>query len=294
MPTLAAPDGTTLAYHVSGEGTPVVCLAGGPMQSSAYLGDLGGLSEQLRLIRFDYRGAGASETPTDPTSYRCDHLVDDLEAMRDHLGLDRMDLLAHCAGANLAVLFAGRYPERIRRLVLVTPSTFAVGLSITGEDRRELVGLREGEPWFAESSAAFESIAAGRATDDDWAAITPFTYGRWDDAAQAFEASMDGQRNEEAAAVFGSAGAYDPVATRADLATFSAPVLLLAGELDTGAPPRVMAEFAALFPNATLVIQPGGGHFPWLDDPAWFTRVISGFLGENQSSSQGGVASILR
>jgi hypothetical protein len=40
MPILSAYDGTTLSYHVSGSGAPVVCVPGGPMQSSAYLGDL--------------------------------------------------------------------------------------------------------------------------------------------------------------------------------------------------------------------------------------------------------------
>lgn len=67
-------------------------------------------------------------------------------------------------------------------------------------------------------------------------------------------------------------------ATRAALATLLAPVLLLAGELDVAAPPRAVAEYATLFPNATLVIQPGGGHVPWLDDPRWFTTTIAAFL----------------
>lgn len=44
MPACSAHDGTKLAYHVFGDGPPVVCLSGGPMQDSVYLGDLGGLS----------------------------------------------------------------------------------------------------------------------------------------------------------------------------------------------------------------------------------------------------------
>ncbi|MEJ7707792.1 MAG: hypothetical protein WKF82_11330 [Nocardioidaceae bacterium] len=54
--------------------------------------------------------------------------------------------------------------------------------------------------------------------------------------------------------------------------------MLLAGELDVAAAPRVMAEYAGVFPDATLVTQPGGGHFPWLDDPTWFTTTIEAFL----------------
>ncbi|MER7498983.1 hypothetical protein AB0L05_07440 [Nonomuraea pusilla] len=43
MPIFSAPDGTALAYHLTGEGEPLVCVPGGPMRASAYLGDLGGL-----------------------------------------------------------------------------------------------------------------------------------------------------------------------------------------------------------------------------------------------------------
>ncbi len=80
------------------------------------------------------------------------------------------------------------------------------------------------------------------------------------------------------AAVFGAEGAFDPPATRAALASFGEPVLLLAGELDVAAPPSVVAELAGLFPNARLVTQPGGGHFPWLDDPVWFSTTVAAFL----------------
>ncbi|MBA3310888.1 MAG: alpha/beta fold hydrolase [Nocardioidaceae bacterium] len=109
MPVLTARDGTRLAYQVSGEGTPVVCLPGGPLQDSASLGGLGGLSGPLRLIRPDYRGTGRSETPISAASYRCDALVDDVEALREHLRHDQVDVLAHCAGANLAVQYAARH-----------------------------------------------------------------------------------------------------------------------------------------------------------------------------------------
>jgi len=104
------------------------------------------------------------------------------------------------------------------------------------------------------------------------------SYGRWAATAQTHHADEEHQRNPEAAAVFGAEGAYQPNATRAALATLSAPVLLLAGALDLAAPPRVMAEFAAVFANATLVTQPEAGHFSWLDDPTWFTRTVAAFL----------------
>ncbi|YCK39805.1 alpha/beta fold hydrolase [Actinomadura sp. ATCC 39365] len=279
MNSFTSYDGTRLAYRVFGDGPPVVCLPGGPMQASAYLGDLGGLSAHRQLIMADLRGTGQSAVPPDTASYRCDRLVDDVEALREHLDLDRMDLLSHSGGTNLAVLYATRHPERVRRLVLVTPSVAAVGIGITEEVRRGTARSREGEPWFPGAYAALERVMSGQATRDDFQAIAPFWYGRWDETAQAHKAAEDEQRNDEAAAVFGSDGAFAPDATRAALTRFTSPVLLLAGEVDLNSPPAAMTELVALFPHAELVVQAGAGHFPWLDDADRFMATTSAFLG---------------
>ncbi|MFC8828459.1 alpha/beta fold hydrolase [Streptomyces sp. NPDC057137] len=278
MPTYSAPDDTRLAYHVFGEGPPLICLPGGPMQSSDYLGELGGLSAHRQLIMLDPRGTGGSAVPGDPASYRCDRLVEDIDALRGHLGLDRMDLLGHSSGVNLAALYVARHPERVGRLALITPSVWAVGIPIPGEVRRKTVRARHAEPWFPAAYAALEAITEGRATADTWQAITPFSYGRWDEEAQAFESAGEAQRNDEAAGVFAGEGAFDPDATRAALGRFEGPVLLLAGEVDPGAPPVTVTEFAGLFPNAELVVQPGAGHFPWRDDPDRFVAATAEFL----------------
>jgi pimeloyl-ACP methyl ester carboxylesterase len=276
--TFHGADGTRLAYHQAGEGDPLICLPGGPMQASAYLGDLGGLSAHRSLVLLDLRGTGESAVPADPASYRCDRLVDDVEALRAHLGRDRVDLLGHSAGGSLAVLYAARHPDRIGRLALVNPSALAVGLEISDSDRRQVAELRRGEPWFPDAFAALERIWSGEATDADWTAIAPFTYGRWDAASQAHLAKEASQKNQDAAAVYYSAGALDPEATRSALAHLGAPVLVVAGEYDVALPPKRAAGYAGLFPEAQLAVQPAGGHFPWLDDPQWLVRTLAGFL----------------
>lgn len=279
MPTFSTYDETKLAYHVFGEGPPLICLPGGPMQASAYLGELGGLSAHRQLIMLDLRGTGESAVPADTASYRCDRLVDDVEALREHLGLDRVDLLAHSAGTNLAVRYAERHPERVGRLALITPSVAALGIVVAGEVRRETALLRREEPWFPEAFAALEAIFGGKATADSWQAVAPFWYGRWDEAARAHKAAEEGQKNGEAAAAFGGEGAFDPEATRAALARLGSPVLLLAGEVDLNSPPGATAELAEVFPHAELVVQPGAGHFPWLDDADRFVAATGAFLG---------------
>ena len=133
MTRFASYDATQIGYHVLGARPPLVCLPGGPGRASEYLGDLGGLSQSRQLIMPDTRGTGQSADASDPASYRCDRLVSDVEALRAHLGLDRMDLLGHSAAGDLAVLYAGAHPQRVARLVLLTPGLQAVGIEETDE-----------------------------------------------------------------------------------------------------------------------------------------------------------------
>ena len=278
MPTFRAADGTELAYHVRGAGPPLVCVPGGPMRASAYLGDLGGLAAGRQLILLDLRGTGQSATPADPASYRCDRLSDDVAALGDHLGLASYDLLGHSAGGNIAIQHAGRHPHRIGKLALITPSARTTGLDPSPESRRQILGLRQAEPWFPAAAAAFERIVAGRATDDDWGAMDPLFYGRWDAAARAHCDAGGTETNEHAAGAFAAEVAFDPDAARAGLAAFGRPVLVLAGQMDMQWPPTVLSELTGFFPAARFVVQPGAGHYPWLDDPDWFAATVSGFL----------------
>ncbi|GAA2326218.1 alpha/beta hydrolase [Dactylosporangium salmoneum] len=263
METFDAPDGTRLAYHRTGSGHPLICLPGGPMQDSSYLADL---PLRRAAVRLDLRGTGDSAAPADPGTYRCDRQVGDVEALRRHLGLDRIDILAHSAGATIAVLYAMRHPGRVARLALITPSPRPVAVEVTDDDRRAVADRRRDEPWFADASAALDRIHAGAATGADRDAIAPFVYGRADFPAI--------PRNEEAAKAYYGEGAFDPAEVRAGLAAVEAPVLLVAGELDIQLPPHRAAEYAPLFPAGEAAVVPGAAHVPWRDDSERFVVLL--------------------
>ncbi|MFM9443106.1 alpha/beta fold hydrolase [Streptomyces acidiscabies] len=277
MPTFTASDGTELAYHVRGEGPPLITLPGGLMVASEYLGDLGGLTAHRTLILLDLRGTGDSQIPADPSTYRCDRQVDDVEALRTHLGLDRIDLLGHSAAGNLALLYAARHPDRVARLVLVAVTARALGLHATDEDHLTAAGLRSGEDWYEEACAALRRWQSGDFTGG-LESFGGFIYGRWDAAARAHLALMESLTNEEAADLFHAPDAYDPAATLTSLSRLEAPVLLLSGEYDGAPRPALTHRTAALLPHAETAIQPGAGHLPWVDDPGRFTTRVARFL----------------
>ena len=278
MARFASYDGTQIGYRVLGAGPPLVCLPGGPGRASEYLGDLGGLSRSRQLIMPDTRGTGESDDASDPLSYRCDRLAGDVEALRAHLGLDRMDLLGHSAAGNLAVLYAAAHPQRVAHLILVTPGLAAVGIEQTGGQWRAALARRAGEPWYPGARAAVDKAEAGDESVENRRGYMPFFYGRWDAAARAHVDAGVSERSRPVRDGFAAAGAFNPAATRQEAGRLAAPVLVYAGELDTSPAPGTAAAAARLFPDATVTVQPGAAHFPWLDDPAFFTAAITSFL----------------
>ena len=279
MVRFASYDGTQIGYRTLGDGPPLVCLPGGPGRASEYFGDLGGLSRSRQLILPDTRGTGLSADASDPLSYRCDRLAGDVEALRAHLGLDRMDLLGHSAAGNLATLYAAAYPQRVARLILLTPGLRAVGIEQTDEQWRAALARRSGEPWYPDALAAIDKAEAGDDSVENRRAYMPFFYGRWDDTARAHVDSGVSERSRPVRDSFAATGAFTPPVTREAAGRLAAPVLVYAGDLDSDPTPETAATAARLFPSATVTVQPGAAHFPWLDDPAFFTAAISAFLG---------------
>jgi pimeloyl-ACP methyl ester carboxylesterase len=267
MPTFSSYDGTELAYHLIGEGKPLICLPGGAMRASEYLGDYGGLSAHRQLVLLDHRGTGDSPEPADVESYRCDRVVADVEALRAQLGLKKIDLLTHSAGANLGILYMQHHPERVARLALITPGMRTVGIRIDEGNREAATSLRKNEPWYDEAIDAFRREWIDEGSDEDYNLAGPFWYGRWDDIAQEHYAAGATQLNSDARAAHYAEGAFDPEATKAAIARLDIPVLILAGELDFSPSPVLAAQLAELF-TCSSSCSPGPDTTPgWTTPP---------------------------
>jgi pimeloyl-ACP methyl ester carboxylesterase len=280
MPRFASYDGTELAYTVVGEDRPLVCLPGGPGRAAAYLEDLGGLTADRTLVLLDGRATGRSEVPADPSTLRFDRLADDVEALREHLGEERLDLLGHSAGTLVAQVWAAQHPDRVGSLVLVTPPG-----QLQGADRTDVPAVlasRSDEPWYAEAREAYDALESAPPSQQQalWRAARPFMYGRWDERTQAHAATAETQTSKRAALAFAPASAtdLDAAALVAALGAVSAPVLVVGGERDALTGVAAVHAVAAAFPNATATVLPRAGHFPWVDEPEAFAAVVREFL----------------
>ena len=119
-PTIVPVGDIGIACTVIGDGPPVIVVHGAVGIGSTYMRSLDPWSEQLRLIHYDQRGSGA--TPAgDVDRISFEGALDDLEGLRSALGLDRVLLLGHSAGAYLAALQAARHPETTYAVVLLNP-----------------------------------------------------------------------------------------------------------------------------------------------------------------------------
>lgn len=258
-------DGRVLHYETRGDGPLLVCQPGGPGRPPSYLDGLGGVDRVRTLVLLEPRGVGRSAAAGGGSF---GELAGDLEALRVHLGVERLDLLGHSAGAWPVIQFAARHPDRVGRVVLLTPSRRPIPLA-PGEPSQDELVVRwfAGEPWYPRAKAAWD---AEDEKDLDW---VPFVYAADGPAVRAHAGRADAETVDEAERVFWSTG-FEPDR----LGELTAPVTIVAGERDivTGLhAPQVLAS-ARFFPHAELIWLPGGGHLPWVTQPAETVAAIVG------------------
>lgn len=113
-------NGASLYFRTMGSGRDtLVIVHGGPGAGmNTVIPGFRPLAEWYTLLFYDQRGGGRSELPADTTELRPEHFVEDLEAVRSHFRLDRMNVITHSFGSVLVAAYAKEYPDRLRRIVL--------------------------------------------------------------------------------------------------------------------------------------------------------------------------------
>jgi pimeloyl-ACP methyl ester carboxylesterase len=118
-------NGTRIHYLQTGTGPDVVLIHGlGGNLAIWFLHLVGKLKNEFRFTAYDLRGHGRSDAP--PTGYTTADMVEDLKGLLDHLGLERVHLVGHSWGADIAMHFTVCHPERVMKLVVFEPNIAAL------------------------------------------------------------------------------------------------------------------------------------------------------------------------
>jgi len=111
-------NGINLYYETHGRGRPLILLHGGLGSSEMFGPVLPLLAERHQVVAVDLQGHGRTADIDRPIDVRL--MADDIAALSDHLGLDRPDLVGYSLGGGVALHTAAKYPNKVRRLVVVS------------------------------------------------------------------------------------------------------------------------------------------------------------------------------
>ena len=117
MPTIYR-DGVNIYYEAHGQGPAVLLSHGYGATSAMWEGQIAALSGTHRLIMWDMRGHGATDSPDDQALYTEDASVDDMAAILDAEGIDEAVIGGLSLGGYMALAFNVKYPERVSALML--------------------------------------------------------------------------------------------------------------------------------------------------------------------------------
>jgi pimeloyl-ACP methyl ester carboxylesterase/AraC-like DNA-binding protein len=271
-------DGAKIAFATAGDGFPLVKaqswmshLEVDPI-SPAHGHWVKECTRQNRFIRSDMRGFGLSEW--EPPNLDFEHLVEDLAAVIDAARVEKFDLLGLTHGGTIAMAYAARHPERVRKLVLV--NAFAAGWRVRADPeeiawRESLLEMNRSRPSFRRSLLGEMFItlyypSAGQGLID------------W---------------HNENFQKLGPAKNMEPVIElvsridiRDELAKIRAPTLMFHCRLDGNVPIVAGRQAAESIRGARLIELDSANHFVLGDEPAWpvLVREMRAFLGETSSS----------
>lgn len=267
-------DGFDLFYRSLGSGEPVLILSGGPGDECDYMLPVATeIAKYSHAILLEQRGTGRSLPPhIDKSTINLALYLEDFEALRTHLKVQRWTVIGHSAGGILAMDYAAAYPDRIDKLILLdsapVASQFLVALHdnmfdrLSPEDRDRLAALDQMDSPQSQAEAAPLKAKA-------------LFFDR--KIGQQLAGELGGAWHADVGHLLGqeiTARGYD---LRPRLKNFDRPVLVLHGRQDP-MDPLMAYETSAAFKHSTLQFVDRAGHFPWFDQPKEFDKALDDFL----------------
>jgi len=277
------PDGTRLAYAVSGEGPPLVMSATWlthlehQWRSLAWRPWLDAFTSAHRVLRYDSRGCGLSDRNINELSFET--WVRDFECVIEAAGFRRFALVATCWGGPIAIEYAVRHPERVSHLVLY--GTYARGrlrrTDRPGEIEKARVLLELTRLGWAQEDHAFLQVWASK-----------FQPGG---TLEHLRSWCEQQRAATSAETAVRLLQIDMnVDVRETARKLACPVLMIHPERDAVVPIEEGRLLAGLIPDCRFVQLDTDNHMPLADEPAWSHLVaeIRRFLAEPASCHAAG------
>jgi len=284
--TYAEVNATSLYYEAAGEGAPVVFVHGGFPSLAMRLEDFDtwqwtwerDFAARFQFVWYDRRGCWRSASPLD--GYALENQAADLARLLDHLRLDSVHLIGSSAGGPIAMVFAARWPERVRSLTLA-----GTGLKLWSDDDDPVTNT------IRQQIALLQSVGAQAAFEHRPAGVETSVEILWrmeeEDARGRMDAYLERERRRTRlaeqlpmrdrvhyyAVELASISAYMAHDVHPDASKITAPVLVLHGSDDREVPVRFGREIAETIPGATLHVVPGGGHS--LIQRTWEGRAIA-------------------
>jgi pimeloyl-ACP methyl ester carboxylesterase len=252
-----------LHVDVDGAGPPVVLAHGFGGSARNFGPQMRALRDRYRVVRYDARGHGRSDAPSEPDAYGPAAFVGDMGRVLDEVGALDAVVGGLSMGAGVALRFALAHPERVRGLVL---SAFPAG----ADDPDGFAGKALG---FADTIERDGLEAAGE--EYVWGPKTRLDRNAVNFVRQGF---LEHPPHALAHTLRGLIGAQPPVAAmRQQLALLRRPALVVVGSED--APSRRASEaLVRALPQARLVVVPGAGHVVNLQKPEEVSAAMHEFL----------------
>ena len=259
MPFLSVP-GAQIYYEVHGSGPPLVFAHGLGGNHLTWWQQVPHFRDRYTCVVYATRGFGNStvDGEIDPAQY-----PDDLRALVDHLGFDRVNLVGQSMGGWTCLPFALRYPQRTRAVVMAA----TVGTFADAEVDRLMAANRERA---AEKNLFARNIhpACGERMAREQPALH-FLY------QQVGRLSIDLDTESLRARLMAAR-----TTTAAQLAEMRVPTLCIAGAEDIVIPAAAVARLAAALPNARYEEIPAAGHSVYFERASMFNAAVDAFLGE--------------